>query len=260
MILKTKLKRFLVKKMLINRKTHLSKLNNEQQYVYSIAKKLISFNDSTIEFSPNTEIFYVKNGLKLIFDGNNSQNIEWYSGLGTFAGSIQPNSSGHLVINSSFGVRLGTDILGDAITITPRDLFNHNVSFNNSLISNIRELKELGIIKFRYTTHSLSTSDQIYVLSNDCTIAVLTSVAVNAKINCILTSGSNPVNGEVKIITNAGSNIVYLVTTDTVDYNSNIKVTPNLTNGNFDLDPNSSIMLIYYDGYWRIQTDKGQQV
>lgn len=66
MILKVKLKRFLVKKMLINRNTHLSKLNNEQQYVYSIAKKLISFNDSTIEFSPNTEIFYVKNGLKLI--------------------------------------------------------------------------------------------------------------------------------------------------------------------------------------------------
>lgn len=66
MRLKVKLKRFLVKKILISRNTHLSKLNNEQKYVYSIAKKLISFNDSTIEFSPNTEIFYIKNGLKLI--------------------------------------------------------------------------------------------------------------------------------------------------------------------------------------------------
>lgn len=66
MRLKVKLRRFLVKKILISRNTHLSKLNNEQKYVYSIAKKLISFNDSTIEFSPNTEIFYIKNGLKLI--------------------------------------------------------------------------------------------------------------------------------------------------------------------------------------------------
>ena len=66
MRLKFKLKRFLVKRILSSRNTYLNKLSDEQRYVYSIAKKLISFNDSIIEFSPNTEVFYVKNGLKLI--------------------------------------------------------------------------------------------------------------------------------------------------------------------------------------------------
>lgn len=47
-------------------KRHLGKLTEEQRYVYNIARKLLSSNESVLEASPTTGIFYIKNGLKLI--------------------------------------------------------------------------------------------------------------------------------------------------------------------------------------------------
>jgi hypothetical protein len=47
-------------------KRSVGKLTEEQKYVYNIAKKIVSLSDSVLESSPNTGIFYVKNGLKLI--------------------------------------------------------------------------------------------------------------------------------------------------------------------------------------------------
>ncbi len=64
--LKYKFKRFLVKTKQANHKAHLNKLSTEQKYVFNIAKKLISLTDSRLEFSPNTEIYYIKNDLRLI--------------------------------------------------------------------------------------------------------------------------------------------------------------------------------------------------
>lgn len=48
------------------RKVIFNKLTEEQKQVFNIARKLISFPDSVLESSPNTGIFYVKNGLRLL--------------------------------------------------------------------------------------------------------------------------------------------------------------------------------------------------
>jgi len=63
---KMKYLRFLAKMEQKKRKNYLDKLSDEQRYVFNIAKKIISFSDSDLESSPNTGIFYVRNGLKLL--------------------------------------------------------------------------------------------------------------------------------------------------------------------------------------------------
>lgn len=63
---KMKYLRFLAKMEKKKRKNYLDKLSDEQRYVFNIAKKIISFSDSDLESSPNTGIFYVRNGLKLL--------------------------------------------------------------------------------------------------------------------------------------------------------------------------------------------------
>jgi len=45
---------------------YLSKLSIEEKYVYDIASKLISDPNSVLEVSPQTEIIYIKNELKLL--------------------------------------------------------------------------------------------------------------------------------------------------------------------------------------------------
>jgi len=64
--LKTKFLRILarIESGKINRR--LSKLTEEQKIVYNIARKFLSDEDSVLESSPRTGIFYIKNGMMLI--------------------------------------------------------------------------------------------------------------------------------------------------------------------------------------------------
>lgn len=58
--------RFLASVENAKHKRNIDKLTEEQRYVYNIAKKIVSLSDSVLESSPNTGIFYVKNGLRLL--------------------------------------------------------------------------------------------------------------------------------------------------------------------------------------------------
>jgi hypothetical protein len=123
-------------------------------------------------------------------------------------------------------------------------------------------MSSIGQLNMAYTTHALS-SDTWYHISSDATLIVITS-AGSGSVGIYRITGPNnasPSNGDIKIITNASSNerMVYLKTTKPsgATYNSNIKV-PDYDGNDFHLYENTSIMLVYYGGYWRVQTDKGQ--
>jgi hypothetical protein len=111
-----------------------------------------------------------------------------------------------------------------------------------------------------YTTHALS-SDSWYHLSTDTTLIIITSAGSGSVGIYRITEPNNasPSNGDIKIITNASSKTVYLKSTKPsgATYNSNIKV-PNYDGDDFHIHENTSVMLVYYGGYWRVQTDKGQ--
>ncbi|SFU36506.1 hypothetical protein SAMN05216364_100627 [Porphyromonadaceae bacterium KHP3R9] len=194
-------------------------------------------------------------GLQLVYQSGNSQKIEWYSGLGTYAGQITCNSSGRMQLSSSFGVGIGLDIYGDAITITAGAGFYNNINLNSSVVSNIRQLLQVGILNLNYTSHSLSASTN-YHLSTDTTLIVLTSVGDGAGIYRITNSGgSSPSNGDIKVIVNT-SPTNYAILKDGIT-NGNIRV---LLNGGpwFRILQNSIAVLVYYGGYWRIHTNWGQ--
>ena len=201
-------------------------------------------------------------GLSFIYDGANSQKIEWYSGLGTFAGQITCNSQGRLRLSSFFGIELAVDFLDySPISITGSG-FNHSVNFGSAEVGNIRKLFSIGQLNMAYTTHALSANTW-YHISTDVTLIIITSAGSGSVgIYRITGSGnSTPSNGDIKIITNATNDkTVYLKTTKPsgATYNSNIKVPTTYDGSDFNLHENSSIMLVYYGGYWRVQTDRGQ--
>ena len=202
-------------------------------------------------------------GLALIYAGNNSQKIEWYSGLGTIAGQITTTSGGQLQLLSSFGVRIGTDLIGDAISIARASgSLSHEIDLNSSELNNIRKLSTVGQINMAYTSHTLSANTR-YHLATDTTLVIITSAGDGAGIYRITGAGnSNPNNGDIKIITNAtsGTRTVLLMATkpSTATYASNIKVPLAYDGNDFNLYENSSVTLVYYGGYWRVQTDSGQ--
>lgn len=191
-------------------------------------------------------------GLQLVYDGNNSQKIEWYSGLGTHAGQITCNSGGRLQLTSDFGVDIATTI-NNAISITPSG-FRHSINFNTSVLFGVSALNELGLLNLAYTTHALSGSTN-YNLSSDTTLVVLTSVGENAGIYRMTVSGNTPSNGDVRIILNASSSQSCILKSDVV--NSNIRI---ILGGGpwFRVLPGSIVFLVYYGGYWMVQTDYGQ--
>jgi len=197
-------------------------------------------------------------GLSLIYDGSNSQKIYWYSGLGTFAGEITCNSQGRLRLSSSFGIEMSVSGYSP-ISITDSGS-HHYVDFGSAEVVDIRKLSSIGQLNMAYTTHTLS-ADTWYHISTDVALIIITS-AGSGSVGIYRITGpdnSTPSNGDIKIITNATDRTVYLKTTKPsgATYNSNIKV-PNYDGNDFNLHENSSIMLVYYGGYWRVQTDKGQ--
>jgi hypothetical protein len=200
-------------------------------------------------------------GLSLIYDGANSQKIEWYSGLGTFAGQITCNSQGRLRLSSSFGIELSVDFLDySPISITGSGLY-HSVNFGTAEVSNIRKLSSIGQLNMAYTTLAIP-ADTWYHISTDTTLIIITSAGSGSTGIYRITGpdNSSPSNGDIKIITNATDNkTVYLKSTKPsgATYNSNIKV-PNYDGNDFHIHENSSVTLVYYGGYWRVQTDKGQ--
>lgn len=72
MPLKTKILRQIVKFEQRKQKRCLENLTVEQKFVYDIALKLLSLPNSVLESSPKTNVFYVKNKLKLLRFDNTS--------------------------------------------------------------------------------------------------------------------------------------------------------------------------------------------
>jgi hypothetical protein len=203
------------------------------------------------------------NGIEMVYSGYNSQSINWNVGVfGEYAGKISTNVNGRLQLSSTFGIGLGLEYLesiSDAITITYGEGFHHNVNFNTSILSNIRELNQLGLLKFVYNTYTLY-SGTIYSLGSDTTLMVLTYVGSDAQIFRLTTTGSTPLNGEVRIIVNAGTNRVIFNKNHVDQYGnqSNLKIPSGYGGGNFELHEGSCVFLVYYGGYWLLQVDRGQ--
>ncbi len=203
------------------------------------------------------------NGIEMVYSGYNSQSINWNVGVfGEYAGKISTNVNGRLQLSSTFGIGLGLEYLesiSDAITITYGEGFHHNVNFNTSILSNIRELNQLGLLKFVYNTYTLY-SGTIYSLGSDTTLMVLTYVGSGAQIFRLTTTGSTPLNGEVRIIVNAGTNRVIFNKNHVDQYGnqSNLKIPSGYGGGNFELHEGSCVFLVYYGGYWLLQVDRGQ--
>lgn len=194
-------------------------------------------------------------GLNLIYDGANSQKIEWYSGMGVFAGRITCNSSGRLSLLSDFGVELGVDAAYNKIAITLENFWN-SVDFGGGSLKNIRELRDLALLRYSYTTHSLFANTN-YAIQNDTTLIVFTSVGANAGVYKISgAGGATPSNGEIRILLNTSTeNNVVLKANVT---GSNIRVA---LNGGpwFRMQKGTVVVLVYYGGYWHIHTDWGQE-
>lgn len=203
------------------------------------------------------------NGIEMVYSGNNSQSINWNVGVfGEYAGKISTNVNGRLQLSSTFGIGLGLEYLesiSDAITITYGEGFHHNVNFNTSVLSNIRELNQLGLLKFVYNTYTLY-SGTIYSLGSDTTLMVLTYVGSGAQIFRLTTTGGTPSNGEVRIIVNAATNRVLFNKNHVDQYGnqSNLKIPSGYGGGNFELHEGSCVFLVYYGGYWLLQVDRGQ--
>jgi len=195
-------------------------------------------------------------GLSLVYQGNDSQAIEWYNYLGTFAGKITCDSSGKLKLLSSFGIGIGLDsIFSDAITITSGSYFNHSISMNGADVSNLRTLSGVGVLNLNHTTHVLNANTN-YHLGNDTALIILTSVGDGGSIYRITgVGGVSPNNGDVRILMNTSSVNYCFLKSDVT--NSNIKVLVN-SGPWFRILQNSIVVLVYYNGYWRIQTDWGQ--
>lgn len=203
------------------------------------------------------------NGIEMVYSGYNSQSINWNVGVfGEYAGKISTNVNGRLQLSSTFGIGLGLEYLesiSDAITITYGEGFHHNVNFNTSILSNIRELNQLGLLKFVYNTYTLN-SGTIYSLGSDTTLMVLTYVGSGAQIFRLTTTGGTPSNGEVRIIVNAATNRVIFNKNHVDQYGnqSNLKIPSGYGGGNFELHEGSCVFLVYYGGYWLLQVDRGQ--
>jgi len=199
-------------------------------------------------------------GINLVFEGNNSQKIEWTSdAFGSYAGKITCNNLGRLLLSSSYSIGIGKEFFGDAITITEGEAFYQKIDFNASTLDNIRELTYLGLVRPAYNTFSIY-SDEIKSIGSDTMLNVLTYVGANAQIFRILTRGAEPSNGEIKIIANAGTNRVIFNKNYVDQYGnqSNLKIPSGYGGGNFELHEGSCVFLVYYGGYWLLQVDRGQ--
>jgi hypothetical protein len=198
-------------------------------------------------------------GLQLIYDGSNSQKIEWYTGLGTFAGNIQPNSSGHLRIESSFGIRIETynDIyLGYEGLVNNIFIGNSlaTVKFGGGILDNIRKITNLGFPQMAYTTLSMASNTN-YTINTDVSLLVITMAYSSSGILKINAdgNGATPTNGMIKIVMNISNSDTWLKCTTS---GSNIR--HKASNEDFFLSGNSLVVLVYYGGYWRPHVDRGQ--
>ena len=106
-----------------------------------------------------------------------------------------------------------------------------------------------------YITRDLSANTN-YHISTDTTLIILTSVGDGGSIYRMTgAGGATPNNGDVRIIMNTSSVHYCILKSDVT--NSNIKVLLN-SGPWFRILQDSIVVLVYYDGYWRIQTDWGQ--
>lgn len=198
-------------------------------------------------------------GIRLVYNGSYSQSINWYTGLGTFAGEITPDSNGHLKLYSSFGLKLVSD--GD-ISIGADGLSGNinigntlkSVDFGGATVSNIKKITSLGFPVFAYSTVSMSPNTN-YTINTDTPLLVITSAGVDAGILKINkdAAGNSPDTGMMKIICNATNTGIRFKCTTT---GSNIRYGE--VNSEYILHGNALAVLIYYSGYWRIHLDRGQ--
>lgn len=197
-------------------------------------------------------------GLQLIYQGANSQSIEWYNYLGTFAGRIAPDSGGHLNLRSDFGVqvqaptvRVGTDTFNNVLIGNGLG----TVGFGGSHLHNISKISQLGKLTLAYTTFSIS-NDTTLQISTDVSLIVITPVGSNAGISHIFrTPGTTaPSYGDILYIVNYSD-------TNHITFRNDNSGNSNIRNqngpGQWKLYPRSNATLIYY-GYWHVHADASQ--
>lgn len=206
-----------------------------------------------------------QDGIQMVYQGYSSQSIEWYSGLGTFAGKITCDSSGHLNLLSSFGIKLQSESGGGTIRIGTTTWDNvyignsgGNVYFGGAALNNISKITTLGLLSHSYVTMSLYSNTWHHV-SNDVALTVITSVGSgNPGIYRINGPNNSNTNGTVRYILNA-TNLwanLYNSAPNNASYSSNFRFQKNMST--WSIPPYSSVMLVYYGGYWYPCNDWGR--
>jgi hypothetical protein len=191
-------------------------------------------------------------GLLLIYDGSNSQKVEWYSGMGTYAGQITCDPDGYLKLSSSFGVGIGTDLFGDAITVTPGDAFNNNIDFNSSVLSNVRRLHALGRIELASSPLYINPGTNVSVSIGDISLLTVSTGSGGGIYRILNAGGAAPSSGQLLIIVNVSSSYTLMLRPSVAG--SNIRTQQNK---DFSIDAGTMAVLTY-SGYWYVHRDYGQ--
>ncbi|GEM_PF-6824168 len=219
-----------------------------------IIEKLTMAENGVIELPPmftsSIKGAITSEGISLVYQGSNSQKIEWYTGTGTFAGLIAPNSQGHLSLSSSFGVgiqsqliNIGTEAFAGNINIGSGLA---EIDFNGSSIDNIKEMTNIGYTSMASLTFFVPNNTSL-ILRHDTPLSILTSVGSNSFLKSIYMNDNNLLrDGAIKWILNRSTSGISIAADGNIRINS----------GDYaSLQSYSLTPFIYSAGYWYKHSD-----
>jgi len=195
-------------------------------------------------------------GISLVYSGDNSQSISWYSGLGSYAGQITTGSDGHLKLDSNFGI----DIVSNAASNTPINIGTEGLGGEITIGNSLRDIvlgsqKIKGVARaVRLLNTSALAANTSYWEKIDTSMLVITSIGSGSSIYKI-THFTTTENGEELTVINTTTSNLRLIT-QSGNSSSNIRMKENKTV--FDVFQYSQVTLKYYGGYWYCPMDAGQ--
>lgn len=199
-----------------------------------------------------------EHGMHLIWGGNTAitQSIDWYVGLGSYAGIISTTSAGFLSLQSNYGINIGTDAFSREVNIgtgwgSKVKIGNggYETDFNNSFATNVLSMQ----MAQNWAASSLSMAN--WSLSTNYGIYVLNPTVNNVNIIRIDWLNGRPKEGQILILINeSASNNLYL---RGISYSANSNFS-RAGGANYVLINGTSAFLVYRHPYWYVPVDWGQ--
>ena len=190
-------------------------------------------------------------GIRFYYSGSNNQRIEWYSGLGVFAGKIYPDSNGYLNVKSDYGINI--DASSNPINIGDVGL-DGDITIGNTLrkvLFNGAAIEDMTKIRLGYSSgYGIDLTSSSSVINVPGAIVHITPNADNLPITRITIGGSNPSNGDLLILVNTTSNYNIKINSTATANNGYFRALRGQTTMNFR--EGSAIPIIYSGGYWSI--------